>query len=275
MTRKALAIGRRRDQGDASRRCGRRATSPSSAPRCRSSASCCAKAVDLRAGERVLDVAAGNGNATLAAARRFATVTSTDYVPALLERGRRRAEAEGLDGHVRSRRRRGAALSGRELRRRALDVRRDVRAGSRAGGPRADPGVPARRPDRPGVAGRRQGFLGDSSSRSVGAVRAADARAFGLRSCGAPTRTSRSCSPARRRLRTRRDISRSAIGRRSTGSRCSGATTDRCTRRSRRSTPERQAALERDLLALLRRADRGGAAGLVVPAEYLETVITR
>ena len=38
---------------------------------------------DLRAGELVLDVAAGNGNATLAAARRFATVTSTDYVPEL------------------------------------------------------------------------------------------------------------------------------------------------------------------------------------------------
>jgi SAM-dependent methyltransferase len=55
------------------------------------------EAVDVRAGERVLDVAAGNGNATLAAARRFASVTSTDYVPALLERGRRRAEAEGFD----------------------------------------------------------------------------------------------------------------------------------------------------------------------------------
>src|SRR5689334_18729456 len=54
------------------------------------------EAVDLRAGERVLDVAAGNGNATLAAARRFADVTSTDYVPALLDGGRRRAEAEGL-----------------------------------------------------------------------------------------------------------------------------------------------------------------------------------
>lgn len=54
------------------------------------------EALDLRAGERVLDVAAGNGNATLAAARRFAVVTSTDYVPALLERGRARAEAEGL-----------------------------------------------------------------------------------------------------------------------------------------------------------------------------------
>src|SRR5262245_61951283 len=54
------------------------------------------EAVDVGGGERVLDVAAGNGNATLAAARRFAHVTSTDYVPELLEDGRRRAEAEGL-----------------------------------------------------------------------------------------------------------------------------------------------------------------------------------
>jgi ubiquinone/menaquinone biosynthesis C-methylase UbiE len=54
------------------------------------------EAVDVGGGERVLDVAAGNGNATLAAARRFAHVTSTDYVAALLEGGRRRAEAEGL-----------------------------------------------------------------------------------------------------------------------------------------------------------------------------------
>lgn len=55
-----------------------------------------AEAADIRAGERVLDVAAGNGNATLAAAHRFAQVTSTDYVPALLEKGRARAAAEGL-----------------------------------------------------------------------------------------------------------------------------------------------------------------------------------
>jgi SAM-dependent methyltransferase len=54
------------------------------------------EALDLRAGERVLDIAAGNGNATLAAARRWADVTSTDYVEALLERGRARASAEGL-----------------------------------------------------------------------------------------------------------------------------------------------------------------------------------
>ncbi|MDP1635265.1 MAG: methyltransferase domain-containing protein [Gallionellaceae bacterium] len=54
------------------------------------------EALDLRAGERVLDVAAGNGNATLAAARRWCDVVSTDYVPSLLERGRTRASAEGL-----------------------------------------------------------------------------------------------------------------------------------------------------------------------------------
>jgi SAM-dependent methyltransferase len=54
------------------------------------------EAVDLRPDQRVLDVAAGNGNATVAAARRWADVTSTDYVAALLERGRAKADAEHL-----------------------------------------------------------------------------------------------------------------------------------------------------------------------------------
>lgn len=54
------------------------------------------EAIDLRGGQRVLDVAAGNGNATLAAARRFGDVISTDYVGALLERGQERAAAERL-----------------------------------------------------------------------------------------------------------------------------------------------------------------------------------
>src|SRR6185295_9932409 len=54
------------------------------------------EAVDLRSNQRVLDVAAGNGNATLAAARRFADVVSTDYVGALLERGRARAIVDRL-----------------------------------------------------------------------------------------------------------------------------------------------------------------------------------
>jgi SAM-dependent methyltransferase len=55
------------------------------------------EAADLRAGQSVIDVAAGNGNATLAAARRGCDVVSTDYVPELLERGRARAVADGLD----------------------------------------------------------------------------------------------------------------------------------------------------------------------------------
>ena len=54
------------------------------------------EALDIRAGQKVLDVAAGNGNVSLAAARRWCEVTSTDYVPSLLERGRKRAEGEGL-----------------------------------------------------------------------------------------------------------------------------------------------------------------------------------
>lgn len=56
-----------------------------------------AEALDLAPDSTVLDVAAGNGNATLAFARRWCQVTSTDYVDALLARGRHRAEAEALD----------------------------------------------------------------------------------------------------------------------------------------------------------------------------------
>lgn len=55
------------------------------------------EALDLHSGTSVLDVAAGNGNATLAAARRWCEVTSTDYVPSLLEAGRSRAQADGYD----------------------------------------------------------------------------------------------------------------------------------------------------------------------------------
>jgi ubiquinone/menaquinone biosynthesis C-methylase UbiE len=54
------------------------------------------ESLDLRFASRVLDVAAGNGNATLAAARRWCDVTSTDYVPSLLDAGQARARAEGF-----------------------------------------------------------------------------------------------------------------------------------------------------------------------------------
>ncbi|HTV19055.1 MAG TPA: class I SAM-dependent methyltransferase [Polyangiaceae bacterium] len=55
------------------------------------------EALDVEAGSRVLDVACGNGNAALAAARRWCRVTGLDYVPALLERAAARARAEGLE----------------------------------------------------------------------------------------------------------------------------------------------------------------------------------
>ena len=54
------------------------------------------EALDIRSTQKVLDVAAGNGNVSLAAARRWCDVVATDYVPALLDRARKRAEAEGL-----------------------------------------------------------------------------------------------------------------------------------------------------------------------------------
>ena len=54
-------------------------------------------ALDVHSTERVLDVATGSGNAPLAVARRGSSVVGLDYVPALLERARRRAEAEGLE----------------------------------------------------------------------------------------------------------------------------------------------------------------------------------
>ena len=54
------------------------------------------EALDLRSGQKVLDVATGNGNVALAAARRWCDVVATDYVPALLDRARERADAERL-----------------------------------------------------------------------------------------------------------------------------------------------------------------------------------
>src|SRR5262249_2404030 len=82
------------------------------------------EALDLRPGSKVLDVAAGNGNVTLAAARRWCAVTSTDYVQALLERGR-------------------------ALRRRCFHLRRDVHGRPGQSGRRTHPRLQAGGKDRP------------------------------------------------------------------------------------------------------------------------------
>ena len=68
------------------------------------------EALDLRAGQTVLDVAAGNGNVSLAAARRWCDVIATDYVPALLERARERAAGRAARHRVPRGRRGGAAV---------------------------------------------------------------------------------------------------------------------------------------------------------------------
>ena len=55
------------------------------------------EAVDVRAGDKVLDVATGGGNTAISAARRFCDVTGIDYVPELIESARKRAEVEGVE----------------------------------------------------------------------------------------------------------------------------------------------------------------------------------
>ena len=107
------------------------------------------EALDLRAGQKVLDVAAGNGNVSLAAARRWCDVVATDYVPALLERARERADAERLSDRVPRGRRGSAAVRRRQLRRRRLDLRGDVHARPGPRRRRAGSRLQARRQDRP------------------------------------------------------------------------------------------------------------------------------
>ena len=226
---------------------------------------------DVRAGERVLDVAAGNGNATLAAARRFAQVTSTDYVPDLLERGRRRAEAEGLDvafeiadaerlpypdasfdavlstfgvmfapDHVQS----------------ASELRRVCRRGGRIGlacwTPEGFLGKLFRVVAKyvPPVPGVQSPLLWGTEAHIRELFPGVATIDYRVRDFAFRYRSAQHWV----------DVFRAFYG----PVHKAFAALD----------PQRQAALEADLVSLLQDADRGGARGLVVPAEYLETVIT-
>jgi ubiquinone/menaquinone biosynthesis C-methylase UbiE len=230
------------------------------------------EAVDLQAGERVLDVAAGNGNATLAAARRFAAVTSTDYVPALLESGRRRAEAEGFDVAFKVADAEDlpypdasfnvvlstfGVMFAPDHHQAAIEMMRVCRKGGRVGLASWTPAgflgqlfrvVAAYVPPIPGI---RSPLLWGTDAHIqhlfTGAARIVHTyRHFAFRY--------RSPEHWVEVFRTYYGPVHKAF-----------AALD----------AEKRAALEADLVALLRQSDRGGASGLVVPAEYLETVITR
>jgi len=230
------------------------------------------EAVDLRAGERVLDVAAGNGNATLAAARRFADVTSTDYVPALLDGGRRRAEAEGFTirfepadaenlpyAHASF----DVVLStfgvmfAPDHQRSASELLRVCRPGGRIGLACWTP----------------TGFLGDlfrAVAKHVPPVPGVQSPLLWgtdphiqtlFQGAAKIEHTPRDFAFRYKSAEHFVDVFRTFYGpvhKAFAGLDAAG-----------------QAALEADLLAVLRRLDRGGGSGLVVPGEYLETVITR
>jgi ubiquinone/menaquinone biosynthesis C-methylase UbiE len=228
------------------------------------------EAVDLRAGERVLDVAAGNGNATLAAARRFASVTSTDYVAALLEHGRRRAEAEGFDVTFEV-----ADAEALPYPAAGFDVVLST-FGVMFAPDHAQAAAQMTRVCRPGgriglASWTPQGFLGDLF-RLVAAyvppppglpsplLWGTDAHLRELFPSAA--RIDQKVRAFAFRYRTPEhwvDVFRRYYG---PVHKAFEALDD-----------ERQGALEVDLIALLRKADRGGTAGLLVPGEYLETVI--
>ena len=228
--------------------------------------------VDLRSGERVLDVAAGNGNATLAAARRFASVTSTDYVPALLDRGPRRAEADGFDVTFKVADAEDlpypaasfdvvlstfGVMFAPDHRQAASELMRVCRPEGRIGLASWSP----------------EGFLGELFRVVAGHVPpipgvrspllwGTDAHIQDLfQDAAAIEHTVRNFAFRYRSPEHWVEVFRAYYG--PVHKAFAALSTDR------------QAALEADLIALLHRSDQGDASGLVVLGEYLETVITR
>jgi ubiquinone/menaquinone biosynthesis C-methylase UbiE len=231
------------------------------------------EAADVRAVHKVLDVAAGNGNATLAAARRFASVTSTDYVPELLERGRRRADAEGF-----------ANISFEVADVEALpypdasfdvvlstfgvmfapDHRKSAAELMRVCKPTGRIGLASWTPD--GFVGRLlrtvSGYVPPPPGVQSPALWGTEAHIAEL----FPTATMIQHTTRAFVFRYRSPEHWVDVFRRFYGP---------VHRAFSALDADRQKALECDLLALLRSLDRGDGEGLVIPSEYLETVITR
>lgn len=232
-----------------------------------------AEAADVRAGERVLDVAAGNGNATLAAARRFAQVTSTDYVPDLLEKGALRAKAQGLDIQFKVADAEAlpfedgafdvalstfGAMFTPEPSKTARELLRVVRSGGRIGMANWTP----------------EGFLGDLF-RVIAAYVPPPAGVQSPMLWGSEPRIVELFGPEATDIRcVRRDFNfryRSAAHWVEVFRSFYGPTLKAYAALD----PTRQGRLTEDITALLERLNVGGPNSLVVPGEYLEIVITR
>ncbi len=232
-----------------------------------------AEACDLRFDERVLDVAAGNGNATLAAARRGCKVTSTDYVAALLERGAERARAERLVVHFQEADAEAlpfedasfdcvlstfGAMFSPDQAQAAAELARVCRTGGRIGlanwtpegfigqvfkilGRHLPPPAGAQPPSRWGVETQLHSLFGETATAIAVTRRSFDFRYRSaahfievFRTWYGPMHKAFAALPADAAL-----------------------------------------SLERDLTELLNRMNRAGAGSLVVPSEYLEVVVTR
>lgn len=232
-----------------------------------------AEAADVRAGDEVLDVAAGNGNASLAAARRFARVTASDYVPSLLAKARARAQAEQLPLHCETADAEALPFADEcfdvvlstfgvmftpDHARAAAEMLRVLRPGGRIGLANWTPG---------GFIGRLFGVLGAFVPPPAGVrspalwgtephvVQLFGAQAAGIR-CERRHFVFRYESPAHwlHVFRTWYGPTHKAF-----------ASLD----------ADRALKLERAILDLLAECDQGGGRGLVVPSEYLEIVVTK
>ena len=232
-----------------------------------------AEAVDLRWDERVLDVAAGNGNATLAAARRGGQVVSTDYVPALLDLGQARAEAEQLQVAFAEADAEALPFADASFdvvlstfgvmftpdhARAAGELARVCRPGGRIGlanwtpegfigqmfkvlGRHIAPPAGVQPPSLWGTAAHVQSLFGDTAG-AIGVT----ARMFNFRYRSAAHMI---------------DVFRTWYG---------------PVQKAFQALPADKAAeLEQDLHALMERMDRGNGNGLVIPSEYLEIVVAR